>query len=182
MERIKDERLKQVIVGSSILLVITVTVPSLLIGWHFMPGLLGEWIGGIIGVMVTPFFMESSFIILGFIIVIGLNIWKRKQEGEELVYLEQVTGPDVPVGLPDHAKWAIYQELPLKAEPLSPLAQAEGYFEIGDFSATAETISTMTANELRSPATLQLRANLAKATGKLDLARELELEISQLPR
>jgi hypothetical protein len=159
-----------------------VAVPGLLIGWHFLPGLLGDWIGGMLGVMTTPFFMESSFIILGFIVVICLNIWKRKQDGEELVYLEQVTGPDVPTDLPDHARWAIYQELPLELEPLSPLARAEGYFAIGDFSATAETISTMTTSELKSATTLQLRANLAKATGKLDLARELELEISQLPR
>ncbi len=68
MERAKDERVKQVAVGAGILIAIGVIVPCTLIGWRYLPGLLGETVGTIIGIMTTPFCMEASFIVLGIII------------------------------------------------------------------------------------------------------------------
>ena len=40
MERTKDERVKQVAIGVSILVVLTVVVTGLLMGWRLLPGLL----------------------------------------------------------------------------------------------------------------------------------------------
>ena len=179
MTRTHDERVKQVAIGASILMVLTVGVSGLLTGWRLLPGLLGEWVGTMIGIMTTPFFMEASFVILGLVIVIGLNLWRRHKDGDEFVYLEQVAGPDVPKDLPDHAKWAVYREKPLVAEEMSGLALAEGAFAIGDYSAAAECIGAMSREELKQPETLRLRLALAEATGRDDLVAQLQTEISR---
>jgi hypothetical protein len=174
MGNLKDERVKQVAIGVTILMTLTLAVPAMLLGWRKLPGLVGEWLGTLIGIMTTPFFMEATFAILGLVIVIGLNSWRRRNDGDELVYLEQVTGPDLPEHLPDHAKWAIYREMPLERENPSLLAQAEGALAIGDFSAASQWIGAMNSAELGQPEVLKLRLELAKATGKLELAQDLE--------
>ena len=122
MVRTSDERVKQVAIGVGILVTLTVAVPVTLMGWRLLPGLLGEWVGTMIGIVTTPFFMEASFAILGLVIVISLNHWRQHKDGDELVYLEQVAGPDVPADLPEHAKWALYRDKPLDAEVPTLLA------------------------------------------------------------
>ena len=179
MTRPHDERVKQVAIGSGILLVLTVGVSGLLVGWRLLPGLLGEWVGTMIGILTTPFFMEASFIILGLVIVIGLNLWRQHKDGDEFVYLEQVAGPDVPKDLPDHAKWAVYREKPLEGEEMSRLTLAEGAFAIGDYPAAAECIGAMSRDELQQLDTLRLRLALAEATGRDDLVARLQTEISR---
>ena len=179
MERTTDERVKQVVIGVSILVLLTVGVTGLLLGWRLLPGLLGEWVGTMIGIMTTPFFMEASFAILGLVTVISLNHWRQQKDGDDFVYLEQVTGPELPEDLPEHAKWAVYREKPLAGEDPSLLAQAEGAFAIGDFPATSEWIGAMGHDELKQPPTLRLRLDLAKATGRGDLAQQLEAELRQ---
>ena len=180
MTRPHDERVKQVAIGIGILIMLTVVVTGLLTGWRLLPGVLGEWVGTMIGIMTTPFFMEASFIILGLVIVIGLNLWRQHKDGDEFVYLEQVVGPDVPRNLPDHAKWAVYREKPLEVEALSLLASAEGAFAIGDYPAAAECIGAMSHAELKQPDTLRLRLALAEATRRDDLVAQLKTEISRL--
>ncbi len=159
------------------MIALMVVVTGLLTGWRLLPGLLGEWVGTMIGILTTPFFMEASFIILGLVIVIGLNLWRQHKDGDEFVYLEQVAGPDVPKDLPDHAKWAVYREKPLEREALSGLALAEGAFAIGDYSTAAECIGAMNRDELKQPDTLRLRLALAEATGRDDLVAQLQTEI-----
>lgn len=177
MVRLQDERVKQGVIGVSTLVVLTVTVPSLLLGWHQLPGLVGEWLGTIMGIMTTPFFMETTFVILGFIIVIGINSWRQRKDGDEFVYLDQVSGPGVPPHLPDHATWAIYREKPLDQKNPSLLEQAEGAIAIGDYSAASEWISAMDSKELTQPETLHVRLELAKATGNSERLSFLEKEI-----
>ena len=179
MTRPHDERVKQVAIGAGILMVLTVVVSGLLVGWRLLPGLLGEWVGTMIGILTTPFFMEASFIILGLVIVIGLNLWRQHKDGDEFVYLEQVAGPDVPKDLPDHAKWAVYREKPLEGEEMSRLTLAEGAFAIGDYPAAAECIGAMSRDELQQLDTLRLRLALAEATGRDDLVAQLQTEITR---
>ena len=181
MERAKDERVKQVAVGAGILIAIGVIVPCTLIGWRYLPGLLGETVGTIIGVMTTPFCMEASFIVLGIIIVISLNNWRRIKDGDDFVYLEQIDGPDAPKDMPDQARWAVYREKPLDAKLPSLLEQAEGAFAIGDYAAATEWIGEMSHEELKKQDTLTLRLELAKATGRTDLIELLENEIRIAP-
>jgi hypothetical protein len=178
MQRVYDERVKQVAVGVVILTTLTVLVAGTLLGWRLIPGLVGEWVGTMIGILTTPFFMEASFAILGLVTVISLNIWRRRKDGDEFVYLEQVAGPDSPRSLPEHAQWALYRQKPLDPESPSLLAQAEGALAIGDYSAAAEWIGAMDCGELKQPETLRLRLELAKLTGHSDLAKQLENQIN----
>ena len=180
MQRAHDERVKQVAIGAGILIVLMVSISGLLIGWRLLPGLLGEWVGTMLGIMSTPFFLEGSFVCLGLLIVICINVWRRHRDGDEFVYLEQVTGPGIPKDLPDQATWAIYREKPLEIERPSALTQAEGAFAIGDYPAVTAWISTLDKEDLKQPDTLDLRLKLALATGRADLASELESEIRNL--
>ncbi len=91
-----DNRLKQVAVGVGILGVLTVTACGALAGWRHLPGLLGEWVGMMVGVLTTPFFLEASLGIVGLTVVLAINHWRRKRAGEEWVDLGQAAQPEAP--------------------------------------------------------------------------------------
>ncbi|MBC8127044.1 MAG: hypothetical protein H8M99_07860 [Gloeobacteraceae cyanobacterium ES-bin-144] len=171
-------RVKQIAVGVGILLTVMLLVCGALLGWGHLPGLLGEWIGMMIGLMTTPFFLEASFFVIGLTLVVAINHWNQKRDGEEFVYLEQVKGGASK--LPDHAKWAIYQKEPLAGEEPSLLAQAEGALAIGDYEAATELIGKMSEAEMKRPETLRLRIELAKSTGREELVGELEKCLSRI--
>lgn len=177
-----DNRGKQLAVGVGILVALTIVICCVLIGWRYLPGLLGEWFGMMIGVMTTPFFLEGTFVVIFLTLVVAINSWRRNREGDELVYLEQVDGPDVPAGMPEHAKWAVYRQQPLEGEVPYLRAQAEGALAIGDFDAAAEAIAAMSGAELKTPETLELRIALAKATGRSALVAQLEAELRESGR
>jgi uncharacterized membrane protein len=115
-----ENRGKQIFVGAAIMSAVSGMVVSLLLGWRFIPGWVGESIGTFAGVLSTPFFMEASFILLGLAIVLALNIWRRRREDDELVYLEEQDG----------GKWSGYREgdepaLTEKAESASGLGEED---------------------------------------------------------
>jgi hypothetical protein len=167
----EDPRVKQVAMGVAVLLALAFAVSGALYGWRYLPGLWGEWIGTIVGLMTTPFLLEASFIFIGFVLVMAINHWRQKREGDEFVYLEEV---DPAEELPEQAKWAVFREEPLTVQMPTLLEQAEGALAIADFEAAAECIAAMSGTELKRPETLALRLELAKATGRTELARELE--------
>lgn len=177
MAQVQDERIRQILTGAGILLAITAVVCAMLLGWMHLPGLLGEWVGTVIGILTTPFFLEASFLILGLTIVIALNTWRRHKSGDECVYLEQVTGDDLPDTLPDQARWAVFHTQPLDAIAPTPLELAEGALAAGDYDAAAQWIATLDPEMLSQPDVLKLRLELARASGRLDLATRLEREI-----
>ncbi|RYD22442.1 MAG: hypothetical protein EOP88_08045 [Verrucomicrobiaceae bacterium] len=179
MTKLHDERVRQVAVAAGILMTLTIVVPGLLITWRFLPGFLGEWVGTVMGVLTTPFIMETSFLILGLVIVILINHWRQQKEGDEFVYLEQVTGPDVPKDLPDQARWALYRNAPLDATDISLRDRAEGALAIGDHEAAAHFIAEMEPAELEQLEVITLRRDLALATGKTALAEEFEKRLRQ---
>lgn len=85
----RDERVRQVIVAVAILLgVLLVTIAIRLAG--AAPGVLGEWFGMIAGLLSTPVFLEVSFFAIGLMIVVGVNHWRMKREGDEFVTLDEV--------------------------------------------------------------------------------------------
>lgn len=84
-----ENRGKQILVGVAILCVVAVGFVSLLIYWRQIPGWVGESIGTMVGIMSTPFFMEASFVILGFLIVVGLNTWRKHKDVDEFVSIEE---------------------------------------------------------------------------------------------
>ncbi|MBK1883337.1 hypothetical protein JIN85_12995 [Luteolibacter pohnpeiensis] len=180
MEAEEGSRLRQVLVAALICGSIAILTCSLLLGWHYVPGFLGEWLGMIAGFISTPFLLEGSFALLGIFLVISLNSWRRHREGDEFVYLEQVDGPEVPANLPDSARWAVYTKAPLVGEEPSLLTRAEGTLAIGDHGATAELIAEMSESELRHPSVLALRRELARATGNHQAEQRLAREIEDL--
>jgi hypothetical protein len=169
----KDPRARQLAVGIGILLVLLLLIPALLVGWRYLPGLAGEWLGVIAGLMSTPFLLEASFLIIGLVIVIAVNHWRQRRDGDELVYLEQIDGPDLPGDLPDQAKWAVYRDEPLSGVEPSLLERAEGAMAIRDFETAGACLAEMSEDELRHPDVRELRIALATATGRADLARRL---------
>jgi hypothetical protein len=88
-EKATENRGKQVLVGAAIMFLVSGSMVGMLMGWRFIPGWVGESVGTVAGIMSTPFFMEASFIVLGLVIVLALNIWRRNREGDELVFLEE---------------------------------------------------------------------------------------------
>lgn len=89
-----ENRGKQILVGVAILCTVAVGFVSLLIYWRRIPGWVGESIGTVVGIMSTPFFMEASFVILGMIIVVALNTWRQRKEGDEFVTIEEKDDED----------------------------------------------------------------------------------------
>ncbi|MFD0892707.1 hypothetical protein KBB96_14885 [Luteolibacter ambystomatis] len=169
---IRNERVRQVLAAAAILggvLVLTLGIRAA----SFLPGVTGEFFGMITGVLSTPVFLEISFFLMGFMIVLALNHWRMKKEGDEFVYLDQIQEPET-THLPDQAKWAIYKTKPLPGEEPSLLVQAEGALEIGDLQAAADAVAAMEETELHLPETTALRIRLARASGREDLARKLE--------
>jgi hypothetical protein len=168
-----NERKIQIAVGAGILLALTLVVCGLLIGRPHMSGVIGEWIAFMVGVMTSPFFMEATFAVIGLTLVLAINHWRQKRAGDELMYLEEVDDPE---GLPEHARWAVYRE-PLDGEAPSLFVQAEGALAIGDHETARECLAGMSEAELKRTEVLALRLDLAKATGKADLAASLEKEL-----
>lgn len=168
----RDERVRQVGIGIAILAVVLIVSTAIrLLGT--MPGFLGEVFAMFAGFLSTPVLLEISFFVLGILIVLAINHWRHKREGDEFVYLDEVKGPDAE-NLPDHAKFAVFPETPLPPENPSLLTQAEGALAIGDFETAGEALAAMDEIELAKPETRELRIALAKATGKAELARRLE--------
>lgn len=174
----RTSRHRQILIAVMILGTITVCVVSLLLGWRLVPGLFGEWLGVFAGLISTPFLMEGSFVVLGLLIVVGLNSWRRVKDGEEFVYLDQVEGPGVE-NLPDQARWAIYHERPLPPGTISLLEQAEGAVAISDFESAASFIAAMNHEELAEDGVLEVRLALAQAAGKTALVERLQGEMDK---
>jgi hypothetical protein len=173
----RDERKRQVITGALViagvwglfLLVVMATG---------LPGLAGEFFARIAGIVTTPFLMETSLIILGFILVIVINHWRHRREGDELVYLDEVK--DAPKEVPDQARWAIYRDKPLEAGNPALADLLEGAVAIGDHESAIEILKAMSDEERHRPEVMRQRIALAKATGKDELARRLEAELAGL--
>jgi hypothetical protein len=83
-----DDRIKQVVSGSAIIAGVAGLILLIAYGRH-LPGVGGEFFGRILGIISTPFLMEASFLILGFVLVMSLNLWRQRREGDELVYLDE---------------------------------------------------------------------------------------------
>lgn len=80
---------KQIAAAAGILGGLGVAACGTLLGWRHLPGLLGEWVGLIVGVMTTPFLLEASAVVIGLMVVLALNGWRRKRAGEEWVELKE---------------------------------------------------------------------------------------------
>ena len=91
-----ESRWQQIAAGAGILGVLGVVACGTLLGWRHLPGLLGEWVGLIVGVLTTPFFLEASAVVVGLTVVLAINGWRRQRVGEEWVDLERMDEDEAP--------------------------------------------------------------------------------------
>jgi hypothetical protein len=174
----RDERKRQVAIGALVIAGVA-GLFLLLVMSTGLPGVAGEFFARIVGIVTTPFLLEATMIILGFLIVILLNHWRHQREGaDELVYLDEVK--DAPKEVPDQARWAIYRNKPLEAGNPALADLLEGAVAIGDHESAIEILDSMSDAERHRPEVMRQRITLAKATGKDELARRLEAELAEL--
>lgn len=173
----EDPRVKQVLGGVGAIFAVCALIGVIWFGRH-LPGFVGEWFAMILGFITTPFLMEGSFMVLCLLIVMVINYWRLRREGDEFVYLEQAEGPGSEA-LPDSAKWAIYREAPLDPEFPAVLAQLEGFLAIDDHEAAVEALAAMEPAERESPPVMKLRIELAERSGKTELAARLKAQLEQ---
>jgi hypothetical protein len=81
----EENRGRQILVTSLILLIFTSLLTALMLGWRRIPGWVGEGFGIVAGIFSTPFVMETSFVLIGLLTVIAVNTWRRRREGDEFV-------------------------------------------------------------------------------------------------
>lgn len=80
-----ENRGKQVVVGGLIIFSLMSAVICLLLFWRYIPGWVGESVGMFAGLISSPFFLEASFFLMGLGIVVFLNSWRRKKDGDDFV-------------------------------------------------------------------------------------------------
>lgn len=80
-----ENRGKQVAIGGAIIFALMAAVICLLTFWRYIPGWVGESLGIVAGLISSPFVLEASFFVMGIGIVILLNSWRRKKEGDDFV-------------------------------------------------------------------------------------------------
>jgi hypothetical protein len=175
---LRDERWKQVVAGLAVLVGVSLLFILLAVAGH-LPGLAGEFFGRILGMLTTPFILETSLCILGFLVVMLLNYWNQFREGDELVYLDQVK--DGPADLPDQARWAVYKSAPLEPGTVDAADLLEGAVAIGDHDGAVEILATMSDEERVQANVLKSRIQLAEATGKSELAAQLKAQLGDSP-
>lgn len=90
----EDERVKQVAIAVGILLAVACGVVGLWLGWMRIPGPVGEFVGMVVGIMSTPFFLEASFVILGILILMMVNAIQRQREGDLFLTPEELEARD----------------------------------------------------------------------------------------
>lgn len=171
-----ESRRRQILLGSLVIGVVGLFLILLWLGRH-IPGTVGEWFGLVVGITTSPFLMPVFFILLGFFVVNTINGWRRHREGDECVYLETAEGPGSE-DLPKDARSVIYQDLPLPAESPDQISQLEGALAIQDHETATELLAEMKDDLRDSPQVIQIRIDLALATGKLDLANRLKGQLN----
>ena len=85
---VRYPRAKQVLVAAVILLTLGGLIVLALTGWRHLPEIWADWIGMMVGIMSTPFFLEASFIFIGLSIVVAINHWRQKRAGDDFVEVE----------------------------------------------------------------------------------------------
>ena len=173
----RNERRKQVLTAVAILGGVAGLFVAVAFGAH-LPGVAGEFFARVLGIATTPFILEASLLIFGFVIVLTLNQWRQMREGDEFVYLEQVD--EGASRLPDQARWAVYPEEPLDPADISQADLLEGALAIGDHPQAIALLENMSETERSLPSVLRMRISLAEATGKPELARELQGKLDSI--
>ncbi|MDE0827051.1 MAG: hypothetical protein OSA48_09630 [Akkermansiaceae bacterium] len=141
----------------------------------YIPGFVGEIFSMIAGIMWSPVLLDISLFFIGLILVLWLNGVRRKRDGDEFVYLEQVDDPTA--ALPTEARSAIFLERPDPADPTLPLAAIEGALDLNDTAEATQLLFALPEDQLDQPKVLSLRLRLAELTGDTQSATSLRAKL-----
>jgi hypothetical protein len=89
----EDNRRRQIGAVAVLILGTGGLASATLFGWRLVPGVFGEWLGTVIGVMTTPFLLEASFALIGLCLVVALNHRRWLRDGDEWVQLDVADEP-----------------------------------------------------------------------------------------
>ena len=130
--------------------------------------------------IVTPFVLEPLLFITFFCVVVVINRWRRKRDGDEWVYMmdgEVVSDPNQVKGVHD----AVFTDPPESANQSVDLEVIEGLVSIGSFDEAAAEISRLPDAIRESRDGLRVRLALAEKSGKKELAERLKRQLENLP-
>ena len=120
------------------------------LGRSFLPGFPGELCGRIQGLSITPFVMEFFMIAFGFMVVLSINHFRQKWDGDELVYLEVVDDPNAE--LPKNSQAVVFKDRAENTDSLDvSVAALEGAMELKDVATAKEILSKLSPQQLDSP-------------------------------
>ena len=80
-------RTRLLLSGLAVLLGLSTALILLWLG-RGLPGWPGEVFRMITGLLTTPIFMEVSFLFLGLLLVLAINHWRRRRDGDECVEID----------------------------------------------------------------------------------------------
>lgn len=88
----EDKRVSQVLLGALLLALLALAAGTVVIGSPHLPGVFGQWVAFMVGLMTTPVFLEISAFVVGLMVVFAINHWREKRDGPELVDLDETRG------------------------------------------------------------------------------------------
>lgn len=164
---------RPLLIGLGLILAAALVVTIIWAG-TYLPGFLGDVFSVLAGIMWTPVLLDISLFILGFMFIMWLNAYRRKREGDEFVYLEQIEGPGIPADMPPEARSAVFRNAPESLGDRPTIAAIEGALELDDLAAATELLMELPSEDIDTPEVLALRLQLARRQDRSDEAAELE--------
>lgn len=141
----------------------------------------------VLQVLTTPFIMETSLALLGLCIVIAINCYREKKEGDGWVYLEQKLPADDARDTddPPHRHDAVvWQEKPASFdETATGLDVVEGYLDLGLAEDAWRELSSLPEPVQRNARTILHRVRaLAMCGRQAEALAEFDRSISERPQ
>ena len=145
----------------------------------YLPGVIGRTFSLITGFLWTPTIMEPTLFLLALMSILVLNHHRRKKEGEELVYLETIDGPEASK-LPAHSRSATFSEEPQPPSGEEMIATIEGTAALGDHKETLRLMLQLPPDLLESEEILAVRLQLAQANSDPNHIRGISRKLREL--
>ena len=145
----------------------------LLVGWVLHDRETGRnFLRGLIGFFTTPFILETSLVLLGFSLVILLNLWRRKKDGDGWVYLAE-DDPRTRDGQEPGRHDAVFANPPAAEPPELEIEVIEGLLDLGSWDEAGQRLLALPEADYESPRALRARARLADGLGRTAQAEDL---------
>ena len=145
----------------------------LLVGWAIQDRETGRnFLRGLIGFFTTPFILETSLVLVGFSLVILLNLWRRKKEGDGWVYLAE-DDPRTRDGQERGRHDAVFGAPPAQEPAEIEIDLIEGLLDLGSWDEAGQRLLALSDADYESPRALCARARLADGLGRKEQAEEL---------